>query len=99
MIDSAYPLLAPHELAQTGQALFGAGWRAALAHAIGVKEAEIVSVESGNAAAPSEWRAQLIALAQDMALRSLEVANNLLWRDLPEEAPQELYAPQAPRYA
>ena len=100
MIATVYPLLTPQELAKTGQAVFGPCWRAALAHAFGVNEAAIVLVESGSAEAPAEWRPQLIALAQDMALRSLEAANNLLWRDVAEEAPQQpRYAPQPPRFA
>lgn len=100
MFDTDYSALSPHELAITGQSLYGPGWRAALAHAFGVTEAEIVAVESGQAPAPEEWRAQLIGLAQDMALRALEAANNLLWRDVVEEAVQQpLYAPQPPRFA
>jgi hypothetical protein len=101
VIDTVYPLLSPYELAKTGQALFGPGWRAALAHGFGVNETAIVSVESGNAQAPAEWRAQLIALAQDMALRALEAANTLLWRDVADEEAlqQPLYASQPPRVA
>jgi len=101
VFDTDFHLLAPHELTATGQALYGPGWRAALAQAFGVTEADIVAVESGRVAAPDGWRALLIALAQDMALRSLEAANNLLWRDvgIDEPAPQPLYAPQPPRFA
>jgi len=81
VFDTDFPLLSPQELTATGQTLYGPGWRAALAQAFDVTEAEIVAVESGRAVAPEGWRALLIALAQDMALRSLEAANNLLWRD------------------
>lgn len=101
MFDTAYSVLSPHELAKTGLALYGPGWRTALAHAFGVSEAEIVAVESGKADAPEDWRALLIGLAQDMALRALEAANSLLWRDVANEelAQQPLYAPQPPRFA
>lgn len=101
MLDTDFPPLSPHELAKTGQDLFGPGWRAAIAHAFGVTEAEIVAVESGQTPPPDEWRAQLIGLAQDMALRALEAANNLLWRDvgIDETAPQSLYAAPPPRFA
>jgi len=41
----------------------------------------------------------VIALAQDMALRVPEAANNLLWRDMAEGPVQSpLYAPQPPRF-
>jgi hypothetical protein len=92
--NADYPLLTPQELATTGQALFGSGWRAALAHAFGVSQAEITAVESGKKAAPEHWRAQLIALAQSMALRALDAANNLIWREEAAETSQ-----QPPRFA
>lgn len=95
-----FHLLTPRELAKTGQSLFGAGWRAAFAQAFAVEEADIVAVESGRMPAPEEWRPQLIALAQDMALRALEAANELLWREVAEEPVQQpLYASQPLRYA
>lgn len=101
MFDTDYSELTPQELSATGQALYGPGWRAALAHAFGVTEAEIAAVESGRAPAPDEWRAQLIGLAQELALRALEVANNLLWRHLGSEetAQQPVYVTQPPRLA
>lgn len=101
MFDTDYSALSSHELVKTGQALYGPGWRTSLAQAFGVSEAEIVAVESGNAAAPTDWRELLIGLAQDMALRALEAANNLLWREVAAEEPaqQPLYAPQPPRFA
>lgn len=101
MFDTDYSALSPSELAKTGQALYGPSWRSALAHAFDVTEAEIVAVESAKVRAPEEWRAQLIGLAQDMALRALEAANQLLWRDVGAEEPvqQPLYAPQPPRFA
>ncbi len=99
MRDTAYPLLTSQELTTTGQSLYGADWRAALARAFAVSEADIILVESGQALAPEEWRAQIIALAQDMALRALEAANNLLWRDVTEEPVQQpLYVLQPPRF-
>lgn len=98
MFDTDYSALSPHELAKTGQALYGPGWRTALAHAFGVSESEIVAVESGVCEAPAEWRAHLIGLAQDMAVRALDAAKNLLWRDAgADEMP--LYAPQPPPFA
>lgn len=102
MQNAHYPSLTPQELVETGQALYGPAWRTALAHVLGVSESDIVMVESGSAPAPHPWRATLVALAQDTALRALEAANNLMWREGPaEEAPaqQPLYAPQPPRMA
>lgn len=95
MRDAIYPSLAPDELAAAGQALFGAGWRGELARALHVSEAEILRVESGRVAAPENWRPELVALAQDMALRALETASNLLWRlnDSQPAAPVD-YAPR-----
>lgn len=100
MRNADYPLLTSQELTETGQSLYGSDWRSALARAFAVTEAEIAAVESGNTVAPEQWRAQLIALAQDMALRALEAANNLLWQDATEEtAPPTIYAAQSQRLA
>jgi hypothetical protein len=99
--ETDYPSLTPQELAAAGQALYGAAWRAELARALEASETDIVMVESGRVEAPAEWRAKLIALAQDLALRALEMASNLLWRD-GEDAPEELALacePQAPLLA
>src|SRR5262245_46191114 len=99
MRDGDYAHLTPQELAAAGQALFGAGWRSAFAHALGVTETEIVMVETGCTPAPESWRAKVVALAQDMALRALDAASNLLWREVDGEetliAP--VYTPK-PRY-
>lgn len=101
MFDTDYSALSSSELAKTGQALYGPSWRSALAHAFAVTEADIVAVESGKEMAPAEWRELLIGLAQDMALRALEAANHLLWRDVAAQEPaqQPLYAPLPPRFA
>lgn len=77
--DAVYPALTPHELAEAGQALYGPAWREELARAFGVSRAEVVRVEKGRAAAPRHWRATLVALAQDAALRALQAASMLLW--------------------
>jgi hypothetical protein len=91
MRDGAYPRLTPQELAAAGHALYGAAWRPALARALAVTEAEIILVETGRAAAPASWRATVVALAQDMALRALDAASNLLSRvaELDDTAPSE----------
>lgn len=95
--DADYPLLTSRELAATGQALFGPAWRAALAHAFAVTEADITAVERGQPA-PREWRPKLIALAQETAVKALEAASNLLWRE--SSAYQALQsAAAAPRLA
>lgn len=100
MLDTDYPLLTARELTKTGQALLGPGWREALAHLFGVTEADIIAVERGKTPAPAIWRAQLVAFAQDTALRALGAANDLLWRDASQEAAlQPLYEPQPPRFA
>lgn len=82
-----------------GQALFGAGWRTELARALGVTEGEVARAELGVSRSPPEWRAKLIALAQDSALRALETASNLLCfgEDKPPTRPS--YPPPLPRYA
>lgn len=54
-----------------GQALYGK---------LGIAEAELALVESGCAPAPGEWRAKLIALAQQTAFKALESASSLLCR-------------------
>lgn len=99
MREAVYPSLTPDELASAGQALFGAGWRGELARAFGVSETDIARVEAGRTEAPPTWRAELVALAQDMALRALETASTLLWRvtETEDEAPG--YAPPTPIYA
>jgi len=79
MYTTDYPALTPLQLAEAGEALFGRGWRAALAHAFGVTETDIVTVEAGQVAAPAEWRAKLVAVAQDIALRAMDTAGSLLW--------------------
>jgi hypothetical protein len=86
--------MTPQQLAAVGQALYGPCWRRAMAKALGTSEKEVQLVESGRAPAPEAWRAQLVALAQDMALRALEAANNLLWReaDAAEAAPASGFA-------
>ena len=75
-----YPSITPLELAAAGQALYGASWRNELSRILGVDENDIVMVESGTVLAPREWRARLIALAQDRALRAMEMAADLMWR-------------------
>jgi len=90
--------MTPQELAAAGQALYGASWRRPMAKALGASEKEIALVESGQTPAPAGWRAQLVALAQDMALRALEAASNLLWRDADPAAagdPDPSYPPRA----
>lgn len=95
--DADYPSLTPKQLADVGQALFGAGWRAALAGAFAISETDNVMVESGQKSAPHQWRAKLVALAQDRALRAMDAASSLLWRE--EGDPRTpLYAPQPPRF-
>jgi hypothetical protein len=75
-----YPTLTPQELAAAGRSLFGESWRAELARAFDLSEADILAVESGAEAAPPQWRAKLVALAQDIAVRALETASSLMWR-------------------
>lgn len=99
MYEADYPHLTPQELQAVGQALYGAAWRAELAHALGVAEVDVVMIEAGRMAAPAAWRGKLVALAQDMALRALDVASTLLWRatahapDM-DEAPPKYPAPR-----
>jgi len=97
-VASDFPDLAPHDLAAAGQALFGAGWRAETARALGVSEREIARAELGLMTPPAEWRAKLIGLAQDQALRALETASNLLCPET-EPAPSHPGSYPMPRYA
>jgi len=70
-----------------------------MARALGVSEAEVTRAELGALAPPAAWRAKLIGLAQDNALRALETASNLLCPE-PEQAPSHPGAKHAlPRYA
>lgn len=85
--DAVYPALTPQELAEAGQALYGPAWREELARTFGVSRAEVVRVEKGRTAAPGHWRATLVALAQDTALRALQAASMLLWCEERGEAP------------
>jgi hypothetical protein len=89
MREDGPPALTPQELAAAGEALYGAGWRAQLADAFGVPELDIVRVERGQAAAPRDWRARLVMLAQDAALRALDAASTLLWRECGAELERE----------
>jgi hypothetical protein len=77
-----HPALTSQELAAAGEALYGANWRAELSRALGLSDQALLrAVEEGRIRAPSEWRARLIALAQDAALRAMEVASTLIWRE------------------
>jgi hypothetical protein len=86
--------LTPQELAEAGRALYGPGWRDELARAFTVSRAEIVRVEKGRAMAPRHWRATLVALAQDTALRALQAASTLLWCDGRQASPPARPAPE-----
>jgi hypothetical protein len=81
-----HPSLTPLELTAAGHALFGAHWRGEMAHRLGVTEAEIRLIEKGMVAAPPELRAQLIGLAQDVSLRAMQIAAELMWDETRVEA-------------
>ncbi len=94
MRKTLFPVLTADELAHAGEALFGAQWRAPMAHVLGLAdEAQIRAVEAGAMAAPPEWRARLIATAQDAAVRAMDVAAALLWREVNDPA-EEGFAAQ-----
>ena len=96
MRKGTFPVLTAAELAEAGEGLFGADWRAAMAHAFGLRDDALIrAVESGRQEAPAEWRAHLIALAQDVALRAMETASALLWHGREESDSAPDYA--APR--
>ena len=79
MAPGMFPVLTAKELAAAGQALYGANWRMELARVFGLEdEALLRAVEAGRMEAPPDWRAHLIALAQDQAVRAMAVANALL---------------------
>lgn len=76
-----FPLTAS-ELVTAGRALYGADWRGDLTRALELTDDKLIrAVEAGMVEAPSSWRARLIALAQDAALRAMQAASALLWRD------------------
>lgn len=76
-----FPLTAL-ELVTAGRALYGADWRAELALALELPDEKLLrAVEAGMIEAPASWRARLIGLAQDTALRAMQAASSLLWRD------------------
>lgn len=97
-VGSDFPSLTPEELATAGQTLFGPTWRGELARLFGVSEGEVTRAELGMQIPPHEWRAKLIGVAQDAALRALEIASNLLWvegRAFSEAVPVQ---PPLPRF-
>lgn len=98
-MSSEFPPLSPYELAAAGQALFGAGWRNEIARVLGVSEGEVTRVELGLLIAPADWRAKLIARAQDNALRAMETASNLLCYDAEPPPPNSGLGHPLPRYA
>jgi len=73
-----YVPLSGRELASAGRALFGGRWREEIASVLGCSEAFVADVEKGHVKAPAVWRALVIGIAQDAALRALETASNLL---------------------
>lgn len=85
-MSADHPSLTPLELAAAGQALFGVHWRGEMARRLGVTEAEIRLIEKGMVAVPPEWRARLIALAQDVSLRAMQIAAELMWDETRVEA-------------
>jgi len=89
--------LSPRELIEAGVALYGANWRSELARRLGLPDdSQIRAVEQGRLRAPAAWRGQIIALAQDAALRAMDVASSLIWRDRGDEdaLPARAEAPQ-----
>jgi hypothetical protein len=96
MRGSDYPPITPQELAAAGQALYGAAWRCELSRILGVDENDIVLVEAGTVLAPADWRARLVVLAQDRALRAMEMAADLMWSGVATET-SEMAETHAPR--
>lgn len=81
--------LLPLELAAVGRALYGPQWRAGLAADIGIGcEFEIQQMEAGRIEIPSWLRGALVALAQERAVRAIEVANSLILEHHGEAASQ-----------
>jgi hypothetical protein len=88
-----FPALTAAELADAGQALFGVHWRGELARALGLADDSLIrAVESGRMEAPAEWRARLIAIAQDAALRAMDAASALLSYEIRSEEAAPGYA-------
>ncbi len=94
-MSADYVPLSGRELASAGRALFGVRWREELASVLGCSERFVADVEKGLVTAPGRWRAQVIGLAQDAALRALETASNLLI----SEADAKIATPSAPTEA
>lgn len=92
--------LTPDELVEAGRALFGPSWRPELARVLDVSEGDVAEVEFGITVAPSEWRARVIAQAQEVAFQALQTANNLLWGECEITGePPPVFAPPMPRFA
>lgn len=82
MGEAGFPPLEPEELVCAGRALYGAHWRTELAAALGLADDTMIrAVETGVIRGPGAWRARLIALAQEAALRAMDTANALLCRE------------------
>ncbi len=90
--------LSSRELVAAGEALFGAHWREELAERLGVTRRYVLEVENNRITAPAAWRAELIALAQNLALQALETASNLLWGEESAAADAAAGTPQSQRY-
>jgi hypothetical protein len=85
-MSAEHPSLTPLELAAAGQALFGVHWRGEVARRLGVTEAEVRLIERGTMPVPPSWRARLIGLAQDVSLRAMQIAAELMWDETRVEA-------------
>jgi hypothetical protein len=98
MRPNTFPVLTAEELALSGRVLFGVHWRAEMARALGLADESLIrAVEAGREPAPDEWRARLIAMAQDLALNAMETASRLLQVEEAGQSPQPAQAEAAKR--
>lgn len=88
------PILTAAELIAAGEALYGPNWRAELVRTLGLRDDRVIrAVEAGRMEAPADWRASLIEIAQETAVRAMDTAGALLWCDREEQEPQAAFTP------
>ena len=71
------PVMTPEELAEVGEALFGAQWQTDLAKAIGRSLRSMVQLAAGERAVTREIAEELAAACDRRGRRALELARQL----------------------
>jgi hypothetical protein len=71
------PVITPEELAEIGEALFGAQWQSDLSRSMGRSLRSIVMLAAGERAVSREIAAEIAAVCQNRGRRILELAGQL----------------------